>query len=148
MKKNIVVLVLCAFLLMIFVGSCDLFNKVSGNTVTAPERVDQFITGVTTGTWGLLQDHFYGPGEPNDYEAMNTGEDFWKNTLFYDATSITVSGDPADDATSIEATMNISGNAYDLVFKLKQNPDNNNYYITLIDLVGYDNNADIRHIGL
>ena len=146
--KKILIGLLLVLILMPFFGSCDLFNKLTGDIVTAPERVNQFITGVTAGTWGLLQDHFYGPGQPEDYEAMNSGKDYWSTTLFYDADSITIAGDPADDATSIDATMSISSNSYDLVFYLKQNPDDNNYYITLIDLVGYDNDDDVRLIGL
>lgn len=127
-------------------GSCDLFNSLTGNTVTAPERVQQFAAGVTSGAWGTLQSHFYGPGSPQEYDAMNTGEDYWINTLFYDATAITITGEPAGDATQIEATM-VGGATYELVFSLKQNPDDKNYYITLIDLVGYDNADDIRRIG-
>ncbi len=147
MKKRIAVVFVISILITFF-GSCDLFNQITGNTVTAPERVNQFITGVTTGAWGTLQDHFYGPGEPQDYETMNTGEEYWKNTPIYDADTITVTGDPADTAAAIDATMNIAGNSRDLVFHLKQNPDNKNYYITLIDFVDYANDDDVRFIGL
>lgn len=146
MKKIIGSIVCTVFIVGIlgFFGSCDLLNK--KDIVTAPERVDEFIAGVLAGSWTSLQSNFYGKGEPDDFEAMNDGEDYWKTTLFHDADSISVSGDPADDATSIDGEMKISGNTYGLTFDLKQHPDDDNYYITTIDLTDFPDSDDIRLI--
>ncbi len=142
MKKIIVVVIFIAGLIGVF-GSCDLLNNVSA---TAPERVNLFISGVLSDSWGTLQSHFYGTGEPGDYEAMNSGETYWETTLFYDAESITVSGSPAADAKTIGAVMKIAKVEYSLTFHLKMKPGSNNYLITLIDFTNFPNSDDVRHI--
>jgi hypothetical protein len=129
-------------------GSCDLFNNVLNEGVSAKDRVDLFIADVKAEKYSSLYTHFY-EGKTQSYDNIKSAS-YWETTPFHsnlyfenitDVSDASVSGDTA----TITATL-VAADNYSITFSLQKN--GSDYYITVIDFASSYDNFDVRLIGL